>query len=363
MVKFTNGNVLDADVEALVNTVNTIGVMGKGIALMFKERYPDNYAAYAAACRKSEVRIGQVFATRTKELFGPRWILNFPTKTHWKANSRLEWIDKGLGDLVWTIRDKRIRSIAVPPLGCGNGGLQWSDVKPMITAALSTIDGLHVVVYEPTAKYQNVVKRAGIRQLTAPRALMADTVRRYCQISTDCTILEVQKLGWFIDRGLNDLGVDNPMRFRFEAQRYGPYSHNLVKLLDKLDGSYLRCRKRLADATPRDFIWFDNEYQYSKDLTTYIDSMEKPFRIVSDWVTRIVKGFESAFGLELLASTDWLVNVESIEPTVDKILEGLLQWPAGEQAGLRKARLFDEYEVRLALDHLGSVGPIAAGSA
>lgn len=153
MVDFVKGNVLDAEVEALVNAVNTVGVMGKGIALMFKERFPGNFAEYAIACKKGEVRIGKVFATGNNELFGPAWILNFPTKTHWRAKSRLEWIEEGLRDLVRVIGEKKIRSIAIPPLGCGNGGLQWSEVRPLIISALSSVDGLRAVVYEPINRY------------------------------------------------------------------------------------------------------------------------------------------------------------------------------------------------------------------
>ena len=121
MITFTQGNLLKADVEAVVNTVNTVGIMGKGIALMFKERFPDNFEAYARACRAGEVDVGKMFVTESTGLFGPRWIINFPTKTHWRVKTRIEWVEEGLKDLVRTIREKNIRSIAIPPLGCGNG--------------------------------------------------------------------------------------------------------------------------------------------------------------------------------------------------------------------------------------------------
>src|SRR3954467_571360 len=136
MIRYTTGNLLEADAEALVNTVNTMGVMGKGIALMFKERFTDNYRAYAAACKQKQVELGQMFVTESLELGGPRWIINFPTKANWRFPSRLEWIEAGLRDLRSVIEEKGIKSIAIPPLGSGNGGLDWRDVRPLIEGAL-----------------------------------------------------------------------------------------------------------------------------------------------------------------------------------------------------------------------------------
>lgn len=159
MISFTKGNLLEANVEALVNTVNTVGVMGKGIALMFRESFPDNFDAYARACRKRELRIGKMFLTERTDLFGPRWIINFPTKTHWRVTTRKQWVEEGMQDLVRVIREKEIRSIAIPALGCGSGGLHWRDVRPVIVRALEQVDGIEAIVYGPTSKYQNVVRR------------------------------------------------------------------------------------------------------------------------------------------------------------------------------------------------------------
>lgn len=164
MITYRQGNLIEADVEAVVNTVNTVGAMGRGIALMFKERYPDNFRAYAAACRAGEVQIGRMFVTATSELSGPRWIINFPTKQHWRHPSRPEWIEAGLNDLVRVVREKGIRSLALPPLGCGNGGLDWRDVRPLIEEALAGLPEVEIVAFEPTAKYQNVAKRGGVGQ-------------------------------------------------------------------------------------------------------------------------------------------------------------------------------------------------------
>ena len=156
MIRFTTGNLLEADVEALVNTVNTVGVMGKGVALMFKEAYAENYRAYAAACKAGDVEVGRMLVTENGELIGPRWIINFPTKQHWRGKTNPVWIDAGLEDLQRVIAELGIRSLALPPLGCGNGGLKWEDVRPRIEATLACLEGVEVTVYEPTTAYQNV---------------------------------------------------------------------------------------------------------------------------------------------------------------------------------------------------------------
>ena len=151
MIRYTTGNLLDAQTEALVNTVNEIGVMGKGIALMFREAFPDNTAAYEAACKRGEVRVGRMFVTENHALTGPRWIINFPTKKNWRHPSKLEWVQDGLQDLLRVIKENKIESVALPPLGCGNGGLEWNHVRPAIESALSSLKGVDAIVFEPTS--------------------------------------------------------------------------------------------------------------------------------------------------------------------------------------------------------------------
>lgn len=161
MIRYTQGNLLNADVEAVVNAVNTVGVMGKGIALMFKKRFPANFKAYAAACKRNEVLTGRMFVTRDLESAGPHWIINFPTKEHWRGKTQVSWIESGLADLRSVIEKERIRSIAIPPLGCGHGGLEWNDVRPIIEAALDDITEVEIVIHEPTAKYRGPSAETG----------------------------------------------------------------------------------------------------------------------------------------------------------------------------------------------------------
>lgn len=356
MISFTQGNLLEADVEAVVNTVNTVGIMGKGIALMFKDRFPANFAAYARACEHEEVRIGKMFVTENRQLFGPKWIINFPTKTHWRARTKIEWIEEGLEDLVRVIKEKNIRSIAVPPLGCGNGGLDWADVQPLIVNALGNSESLEIVVYEPTSKYQNVVKRRGVEELTPARALISEIVRRYCLLGIECSVLEVQKLAWFIERGIRKAEVEDPLKLEFSANKYGPYSDKLRHLLDGLDGSYLKCDKRLADAEPLDLIWF-NESKKDR-VHTYLNSGEcQKYGGALEWTSRVIDGFESPLGMELLATVDWLVERENVERSTAGIVDGLRNWTGGAAASKRKLKIFDERLILLALDQLEAADP------
>jgi len=143
------GSLLDADVEALVNTVNTVGVMGKGLALQFKRRFPSNFRVYAEACRRGKVQVGRMLVVETRKHAGPRFIINFPTKKHWRDPSRLEYVRAGLVALIHEVKTRHIQSIAIPPLGCGNGGLAWLDVRPLIDQALCELLGIRALIFGP----------------------------------------------------------------------------------------------------------------------------------------------------------------------------------------------------------------------
>jgi O-acetyl-ADP-ribose deacetylase (regulator of RNase III) len=352
MISYRQGNLLECRAQALVNTVNTVGVMGKGIALMFKERFRDNFRRYAAACKSHQVEIGRMFITATGELDGPKWIVNFPTKKDWRSPSKLDWIKEGLKDLRRFIVEEKVTSIGIPPLGSGNGGLHWPEVKAEIERALGDLPNVDIEVFEPTKQYQNVAKRMGVEKLTPARALVAELVRRYEVLGMECTLLEVQKLAWFLERALERFSSDNPLDLRFKAHRYGPYADRLRHLLEGLDGSYLHCDKRLSDADPLDTIRFDDSRK--EYLAAYLKSSEfKPYRTALEFATQLIDGFESPHGMELLATVDWLLEREGCEPTVPSIQAALRQWPSSESgAGERKARLFDERTIGIALNRL-----------
>ena len=358
MIRFTQGNLLDARVDVVVKTVNTVGVMGKGIALMFKERFPENFSAYEVACKANEVQVGRMFVQAGVELDGPRWIINFPTKKHWRQPTQIEWIETGLTDLKNVIQAKGIRSIALPPLGCGNGGLDWNDVRPRIEAALGSLENVEVVVFEPTAKYQNVAKKKGIEALTPARALIAELVRRYWVLGIECTLIETQKLAWCLERTIKRMGLPDPLDLRFEANRYGPYAQRLTHLLDGLDGSYLHCDKRLADADPFDTIWFEETKAEKVDF--YLKGAEaRVYLPALEATDALIDGFQSPLGMEVLATVDWLIAREGATATLAGIRAGLSRWPAGASAAERKQRLFTDRLIMLALERLQSA-PVPA---
>lgn len=351
MITYRQGNLLEAEVEAVVNTVNTVGVMGKGIALMFKERYPENYKIYADACKVGDVQLGKMFVTESGELTGPKFIINFPTKKHWRYPSKAEWIASGLEDLKKVIAEKKITSIALPPLGCGNGGLEWNQVKSLIEQAVDPLKDVEFIVYEPTLKYQNVAKKTGVEKLTPARAMIAEIVRRYWVLGIECTLLEIQKLAWFLERSLEQRHMENVLDLRFQADRYGPYAPRLNHLLNALDGSYLRCDKRISDADKSDTIAF-NDQKYDK-LKTYLNSGEgKEYGVIIDQTAEVIDGFQSPLGLELLSTIDWLITREKCEASVAGIRGGLENWPAGSDAAQRKLKLFNERLITIALDKL-----------
>ena len=358
MITFTQGNLLEARAEALVNTVNTVGVMGKGIALMFKERFDENFRRYAAACKAKEVQTGKMFVTPLHELDGPRWIVNFPTKQHWRAPSRMEWVVEGLQDLRRFLAEQQVKSIAIPPLGAGNGGLEWADVREQIERALGDLD-IDILVFEPTKQYQNVAKRTGVEQLTPARALIAELVRRYWVMGMECSLLEIQKLAWFLERSIERHNPgDNPLNLQFAPHKYGPYANRLDHLLNNLDGSYLHSEKRISDADPLDVIWFDDARKAF--LHTYLKTEAKAYTQALESTAALIDGFESPFGMELLATVDWLLARDNVMPNVPALRAGLRHWRGGPDAAARKDRLFDDRALGIALTRLTqpATGPV-----
>ena len=291
-----------------------------------------------------------MFVTESDQLGGPRWVVNFPTKKHWRHPSKLEWVQSGLEDLRRVVQETGIRSIAIPPLGAGNGGLEWGDVKPLILAALGDLDGVEVVVYEPTAAYQNVGKTTGVERLTPARALVVEMIRRYEQMGLDCSVLEVQKLAWALTKVIARLGLSDPLRLKFEANRYGPYADGLRHLLDNLDGSYLHCDRRLSDAGPTDVLHVSPghlsrlaAYWRTAGGAVYADAVEQ--------TDAMIDGFQSPLGMEVLATVGWLLDHEQMSPTVTAVRAALNRWPTAGAAE-RKQRLFRDDLLEAAINRL-----------
>jgi O-acetyl-ADP-ribose deacetylase (regulator of RNase III) len=306
MIKITKGNLLKAPAEALVNTVNIVGVMGKGVALQFRQAYPEMYRAYEKACDAKDVRLGQVQVFDLGGLAGgPRWIINFPTKGHWKARSRLKDIETGLADLTATVERLGIRSIALPPLGCGNGGLDWADVLPRIKQAFSSLPNVNVLVFPPTGAPEAATMpvRTERPKMTIGQATLVALMDRYLKGMLDpfVSLLEVHKLMYFLK------AVGEPLkRLRFTRGVYGPYApalrHSLIQMENHLTRGFGEGKD--DPSTPLELLPGAIEASRSF-LNSKEDTTERINR-----VAQLIEGFEDPYGMELLSSVHWVMAHE-----------------------------------------------------
>ena len=236
MIKYTSGDILSADAEALVNTVNCVGVMGRGIALQFRNAFPKNFKAYEEACSRNEVQPGRMFIFETGTMTNPKYIINFPTKRHWRGKSRMEDVEAGLVALVHEIRKRHIRSIAIPPLGSGLGGLDWKEVRGRIEAAVAELPDTEVIVFEPHNGDERVtVSNRAVPKMTPGRAALVVLVHRYLAGLLDpfVTLLEIHKLMYFMQESGQQL------RLRYTKAPYGPYAENLRHVLHAVEGHFV----------------------------------------------------------------------------------------------------------------------------
>ena len=286
MMRFTTGDILAQDVEALVNTVNCVGVMGRGIALQFKKAFPENFRAYAEACERGEVQPGHMFVFETRELTNPRFIINFPTKRHWRGDSRIEDIEAGLKDLATVIRKRGIRSIAVPPLGSGLGGLEWSNVRQRIETALRGFNDLEVVVFEPKGapEAERMVRDRAIPAMTPSRAALVVLMDLYLNGLLDpfVTLLEVHKLMYFMQF------AGQPLKLKFTKAPYGPYAENLRHLLHVIEGHFVSGYAEGGDAPDKALELVPGAVE---DAIAFLDS-SPDIRERFDRVADLVDGFE-----------------------------------------------------------------------
>lgn len=299
MIEHASGNLLKADTEALVNTVNCVGHMGKGIALQFKQAFPDNFEAYARAVEAGDVVPGRMFIFETGMMVNPRYIINFPTKQHWRGKSRIEDIESGLEALVREIRQLGIRSIAVPPLGCGNGGLEWSVVRPMIETALAAVPDVRVLLFSPSgapdAKAMPV--RTERPNMTPARALFVKLMEHYVGMAYRLTLLEIQKLAYFLQE------AGEPLKLNYEAGHYGPYAMNLNKVLERIEGHFIR---GYGDSQKPD-VEIELLPGAVEEADEFLADREASVKRL-DHVAELISGFETPYGMELLSSVHWVAR-------------------------------------------------------
>lgn len=342
MISYTTGNILDADKQALVNTVNTVGVMGKGIALGFKKTFPIVHEQYQKAISNNEIEIGKVQLIKTN-LITPEFVINFPTKKHWKQPSKLLFIEEGLKDLVHVILENNLESIAIPPLGCGNGRLSWHQVKPLIELYLAPLSkNVDIQIYEPG--YNDQVNRTKTKDasLTPARAMVLHLMNEYQILGYSINLLVVQKIAYFLQRFGENLNLN------YEKGYYGPYAHRLMHLLKYLNGSFLQYseEKNIPDTKVRII-----EKKMPDVIAYYNDHISDDQKKRVHSVLNLIEGFESPYGLELLATVDFIVN-QTNKNSDDEIQNEIANWTT------RKSQIMKPYHIKVAMQRLIESGLI-----
>ncbi len=342
MIKYIKGDLLSAQTEAIVNTVNTVGVMGKGIALQFKERYPNNFHVYLHACKTNNIYPGKLLVVKDKYLNQDILIINFPTKVEWFKKSQYSYIEDGLKDLVQIIQDYNIKSIAIPPLGCGNGGLRWDNVKSLIEKYLTPISKhVEILIYEPNDNIKDLLKQQEEKKnikLTPARALLLYAMFYYETLGEKSCLFVANKIAYFLQR----LGEPSFKTLKFGAQYYGPYSVQVDHLVHALNGKYLR---GLEQMTAKPFEEITLMYETASEVSTYVRQLDCNQIERLRNLLKLIDGFQSALALEVLASVDF-IRKENPNISKQETIEKIKSW------NQRKKNLFSEKSISVAFDHL-----------
>jgi len=339
MIEYVTGDILKDESEALVNTVNCVGVMGRGIALQFKKAWPENFRAYAAACERGEVRPGRMFVFETGRLTPPRFIINFPTKRHWRGKSRIEDIEAGLVALVDVIRSKRIRSIALPPLGSGLGGLAWPDVRERIASTLTGLGDVEVRVYEPKGapEAERMHPSREVPHMTPGRAALVGLMHRYLGglLDPGITLLEVHKLMYFMQE------AGEGLRLRYVKAPYGPYAENLRHVLHAIEGHWVAGYADGGDVPDKPLSLLPGAVEEAEAFLQANPETRARF----DRVQGLVEGFESPFGLELLSTVHWVMAHDDVGGIREEVVARTYAWSP-------RKRQFTPRQIRIAGDAL-----------
>lgn len=336
MLRYTTGNILNSDNQALVNTVNTVGIMGKGIALSFKNAFPIVECEYKKAVKEGEIKIGKVQVVRTN-LISPEFIINFPTKIHWRNPSKIDYIDTGLQDLVKVIDHYKIESISIPPLGCGNGKLPWKQVKPLLESYLEPLSQIvDILIFEPGFNDQRSTIEKKMVDLTPARAMLLYLMNEYQILGYSINLLVAQKIAYFLQRFGENLNLE------YEKGYYGPYAHKLFHLLKYLNGYYIWFKedKNMPSTTVK-----INEERMPSIQEYYDKKIPKEKKDHVDSVLNLIEGFESPYGLELLATVDFVVN-QMKNSSIEEIQKEISIWTN------RKKQIMKPFHIKVARQRL-----------
>lgn len=360
MIQYITGNIFESKAEALVNTVNTVGVMGKGLALQFREIFPENYKVYRQECKSGRFDIGQLLITEDTTATGERKIIvNFPTKRHWRYPSEYPFIESGLKKLREEIEKRGIRSIAIPPLGSHNGGLDWMKVRSMIEEILSEMD-CEIMIYEPTREISEKMK-AEKASLTPARALILTMFADMVRNGEFASVFAAEKIVYFLQR----FGGGSIFKTDFKPYYYGPYSGGkIVHLLYALNGSYIKGMSGM-DVKPFDYLWLTENA--GPDAQSYIETYrDNSLKQLAENVKRFLQPFYSNYSLELISSVDYLVqNSPALEGWDERPEDEVLDVLGKELAkwSPRKSKLFKREWQKTALKYLkeNNINQLAVG--
>tara|TARA_R110002020_G_scaffold5179_6_gene21940 strand:+ start:1847 stop:2878 length:1032 start_codon:yes stop_codon:yes gene_type:complete len=336
---FKTGDMFQERADAIVNTVNCVGVMGKGVALEFKRRWPENFKAYKRLCDNRQLRPGRVYVHQDGDLLtsNRRFLINFPTKDHWRAKSKMEFIDTGLDDLIGQILKLQIKSVVMPPLGCGNGGLDWREVKALMTEKLTPVKDVDFVVFVPHSDGQ--LQASGVK-ITFERAVLLKSFNDLSVYFDGClTRITMQKIAYF----LQELGVGFGLEFK--RNEFGPYSAALRDAFESME------RQGLLEGFTSD----ERETVVSKEGVELAEAYLRDGELdianrMIERVSRLVDGYESPYGLELLSSVHFLAQHEN-ERSIDSIVAALGQWDERKRLKFDAAMVDGAFQ-RLADDRL-----------
>ena len=342
MIEHATGNLLQSGAEALVNTVNCIGYMGKGIALQFKKAFPENFKAYQRACKVGKVKPGNMFIFETGTMTNPKYIINFPTKRHWREKSRVHYIEAGLDALVKDVKGLGIQSIAVPPLGTGYGGLDWPIIRPMIEEKFADTSAVRVLLYKPSGSPAAETMPIGTDRpkMTSARALLIKMIDQYASLAYRTTLLEIHKLAYF----LQETGEN--LRLKYEAAYYGPYAANLNKVLEIMEGHFLQ--------------GYGDNQRPDVDIHLMTSAVETAGTFLAgrqgsigrlNKVNNLIEGFETPYGMELLSSVHWVAKHKTPPATdSESAIDAVMAW------NNRKRMMFKPAHIHVAWEHLKRQG-------
>lgn len=347
MIELTRGDIVRADAEALVNTVNCVGVMGRGVALQFRKAFPENFKVYKAACDRREVRPGRMLVHELGRLSNPRLVINFPTKRHWKDKSRIEDIEAGLHALIEEVRRRGVRSVAIPPLGCGLGGLDWREVRPRIEAAFMRVPDVRVLLFEPAGapEAEKMITDRRVPRMTVGRAALVGLMRRYLAGVMDpaVSLLEIHKLMYFMQE------AGESLRLRYQKAPFGPYAENLRHVLSQIEGHFIRGYGDAEDRPDKPIELIAGVTEQAEEfLEAHPDTRERFGRVVG-----LIEGFETPFGMELLSTVHWVATREGAS-TAEQATAGTYAWSD-------RKRIFTEDHVRTAWEVLDERGWLPGG--